>query len=143
MRQIRYVLPFVTRTHRLVHRVTRGRVGARLPGLRFLFLEHRGRKTGLLRSTPLLWVPDGDRIVLAASNAGQDHHPAWWLNLQADPDTWVVIGRRRDPVRARQAEGEEEDHLWNVLHGNWFFYDSYRRGTDRRIPVVVLEPRSN
>ena len=140
MRQIRHILPWVTRSHRFVHRVSGGRLGSWLFGFRFLVLEHVGRRSGVRRETPLLYARDEERFVVAASNAGQDHHPAWWLNLQANPDAVVRIGRRAWPVKARRAEGDEAARLWSLLGDEWGWFDSYREGTDRDIPVVVLEP---
>lgn len=139
MRWIRYLLPLITRTHRVLHRVSRGRLGDHVLGFHFLILEHVGRKSGLRRETPLLYVETQGRLVVAASNAGQDRHPAWWLNLRANPHAAVQIGRKRYPVRARRASGSEEGELWRVLEESWRWFGEYRAGTEREIPVIVLE----
>jgi deazaflavin-dependent oxidoreductase (nitroreductase family) len=104
-------------------------------------LEHRGRKTGKLRTTPLVYLEDGDRIVVVASQAGRPEHPMWYLNLLADPDVTVQVGRRRLPMRARVAEGAERADLWTRLVDLYADYESYQSWTDRVIPVVVLTPR--
>lgn len=104
-------------------------------------LEHHGRKTGKLRTTPLVYLEDGDRIVVVASQAGRPEHPMWYLNLLADPDVTVQVGRRRRPMRARVADSAERAELWQRLVALYADYDSYQSWTDRVIPVVVLEPR--
>lgn len=142
MKWIRHVLWFITPVHRAVFRYTGGRIGSRLPGLHFLLLIHRGRKSGLERDTPLLYVPDGERFLVLASNAGQDHDPAWWLNLRANPEATVRVGRRVVPVVARRAEGEEAERLWPQLVAAFPAFENYRKGTDREIPIVVLEPHA-
>ena len=104
-------------------------------------LEHRGRKTGRLRTTPLVFLEDGDRVVVVASQAGRPEHPMWFLNLLADPDVTVQVCNRRRAMRARVAEGEERAELWRRLVDLYADYDSYQSWTDRVIPVVVLDPR--
>jgi len=142
MHWIRHFLWIITPLHRAVFRYTGGRVGSRLPGLHFLLLVHRGRKSGIERETPLLYVPDDKRFLVLASNAGQDHDPAWWLNLQANPEAKVRVGRRVVAVAARRAEGDEAQQLWPQLLAAFPAFEGYRQGTEREIPIVVLEPRS-
>ena len=115
-------------------------MGAGLFGLRFLQLEHVGRKSGLPRKTPLLYVEDGDRFIVAASNAGQNRHPAWWLNLAARPEAVVTAAGERVEVHARRALRQEEARLWIRLGESYRWFSEYRVGTTRDIPVVVLEP---
>jgi F420H(2)-dependent quinone reductase len=103
-------------------------------------LEHRGRKTGTLRTTPLVYLEDRERIVVVASQAGRPEHPMWYLNLLANPEVTVQIRNRRRPMRARVAEPEERAALWPKLVDLYADYDSYQSWTDRVIPVVVLEP---
>jgi deazaflavin-dependent oxidoreductase (nitroreductase family) len=103
-------------------------------------LEHRGRRTGRLRTTPLVYLEDGDRIVVVASQAGRPEHPMWYLNVLADPDVTVQVGHRRRPMRARVAEGEERAALWERLVDLYADYASYQAWTERVIPVLVLEP---
>jgi deazaflavin-dependent oxidoreductase (nitroreductase family) len=103
-------------------------------------LEHRGRKTGRLRTTPLVFLEDGDRVVVVASQAGRPEHPMWYLNLLADPDVTVQVGRRRRAMRARVADDAERAELWPRLVALYADYDSYQSWTNRVIPVVVLDP---
>lgn len=106
-----------------------------------LLLEHRGRRTGKLRTTPLVYLQDGDRYVVVASQAGRARHPLWFGNLEAEPRATVQVRRERVPVRARTAGPEERAALWPRLVDLYADYDSYQSWTDREIPVVVLEPR--
>jgi len=104
-------------------------------------LEHRGRKTGKVRTTPLVYLQDGERIIVVASQAGRPEHPMWYLNLLAHPDVTVQVRDRRRAMRARVTEPEERALLWPRLVELYADYDSYQSWTDRVIPVVVLEPR--
>jgi deazaflavin-dependent oxidoreductase (nitroreductase family) len=131
-----------------VYRLTGGRIGGTWrigAGWRdpvpICLLEHRGRRTGKLRTTPLVYLRDGDNVVVVASQAGRPHHPLWFRNLQADPDVTVQVRRDRRPMRARTAETAERGRLWPRLVDLYADYDSYQSWTDREIPVVVLEPR--
>jgi deazaflavin-dependent oxidoreductase (nitroreductase family) len=104
-------------------------------------LEHRGRKTGRLRTTPLVYLVDGDRVVVVASQAGRPEHPMWYLNLVAEPEVTVQIRHERRAMRARVADPDERDALWPRLVDLYADYASYQSWTDRVIPVIVLEPR--
>jgi deazaflavin-dependent oxidoreductase (nitroreductase family) len=90
---------------------------------------------------PLLHVRDGDAIVLAGSNWGQAHAPAWALNLDANPDAEVDLDGSTIPVRARRATAEERERLWPRLVRVWPGYASYARRAGREIPLFVLERR--
>lgn len=105
-----------------------------------LLLTSRGRRSGQERTSALLHLRDGERFVVIASNAGEDRHPAWWLNLRAEPRGEVELGRHRIAVRAREVEGPEREQLWTRWLEADPSYDEYRKRTTRRIPVVVLEP---
>jgi F420H(2)-dependent quinone reductase len=131
-----------------LYRRTRGRVGGTWrigAGFRdpvpICLLEHRGRKTGRGRTTPLVYLAEDDRIIVVASQAGRPEHPMWYLNLLADPCVTVQVGSLRRPMRARVAEPEERAVLWPRLVDLYADYDSYQSWTDRVIPVVVLDPR--
>jgi deazaflavin-dependent oxidoreductase (nitroreductase family) len=128
--------------HRALFAATRGRVGTTRPGrwVGTLFLLSRGRKTGTVRRNGLFYVEDGGAFVVVASNAGETVDPSWWLNLQANPDAEVEIGRRRVAVRAREASPDEAEHLWPKLDAGYREYAAYRRRSTRPIPIVILEP---
>jgi len=139
---IRWLIAFITATHRFVYRATRGWIGGWLPGQRFLLLTTVGRRTGQERTMPLLYVRDGERFVVVGSNGGDDRPPAWWLNLQARPTGRVQAGREQREIVARQAQGAELAALWARLDASYRYYADYRRRTTREIPVVVLDPKS-
>ena len=124
------------------YRATRGRVGGRFDDAPVCILHHRGAKTGQRRETPLVHLPDGDRVILVASMGGMPRNPAWYHNLRANPDIEIERDGRREPMRAREAEGAERDELWQRVLTVWPTYDDYQARTSRRIPVLICEPRS-
>jgi F420H(2)-dependent quinone reductase len=128
--------------HQFVYERSGGRVGSSLAGRPMLLLRTVGAKTGQPRTAALLYVPDGDRHVVIASTGGGPKHPGWFHNLTANPEVEVQVGTKHIPVRARVADGEERERLWAKANEvNKGQYDVYQSKTERRIPVVVLEPR--
>jgi len=129
--------------HTLAYRASGGRIGQRIPGLgKMLLLDHVGAKSGTKRTSPLLYVEDGEDIFIVASKGGFPKHPAWYHNLVANPDTTVQIGPEHRRVHARVADAEERKRLWpkavKAYHG---YADYQERSKGREIPVVILEPR--
>lgn len=122
------------------YRLTGGRVGGKMTGAPVLLLDHVGRKSGKHRTTPLIYLAEGDDLAIVASRGGSDATPAWWLNLQASPATTVQVGRERRDVVARQATPEERARLWPGLTAIYPDYDVYETRTEREIPVIVLAP---
>ncbi len=104
-------------------------------------VEHTGRKTGLPRTTPLVYLRDGENVVVVASQAGRPENPMWFLNVAANPEVVVQVARERVPMTAHVAGPEERAVLWPKLVALYPDYDSYQSWTDRVIPVVVLRPR--
>ncbi|MBJ7332539.1 MAG: nitroreductase family deazaflavin-dependent oxidoreductase [Solirubrobacteraceae bacterium] len=134
-----------TRVHVWVYRRTAGRIGGHLPGhpdARIALVEHVGAKSGVRRTSPLIYNAVDGAIAIVASKAGQRTHPAWFHNLTAHPDTVVQIGAEVHPVRARTASDEERHRLWPALAARYpgfeFFADL---AGERTIPIVLLEPR--
>jgi deazaflavin-dependent oxidoreductase (nitroreductase family) len=130
--------------HTAAYRASGGRIGHTVPGtgIRILLLDHVGAKSGTKRTSPLLYVEDGDNVAVIASKGGFPKNPAWLYNLKANPDTTAQIGREHRPVHARVAEGEERERLWAKAVRVYRDYESYAaRSKGRTIPVVVLEPR--
>ena len=115
-------------------------MGGRLGKSPVLLLITTGRKTGKPRATPLFYLKDGDNIILVASNGGSTTHPTWWLNLQANPQAKVELGRKKLPVTARQADAEERKRLWPLLVAMYAGYAEYQKKTTREIPLVILSP---
>lgn len=129
--------------HAFVYRASGGRIGHKLPGSPpMLLLDHVGARSGTRRTTPLVYVADGDDVVIVASKGGYSSHPAWYHNLSANPDTVVQIGTERRPVRARVATDAERERLWPLAEATYSGYRGYRARAGREIPLVVLEPRS-
>jgi deazaflavin-dependent oxidoreductase (nitroreductase family) len=131
----------VSGAHDALYRASRGRIGGRLVGMPVLLLITKGRRSGKSRTAPLLYIRDGDAIVVVASNGGSDYVPAWWLNLRSNPAAEVVIGEARTPVTAREASPVERARLWPEFTSRFSGYAKYATRTAREIPVVMLEPR--
>ena len=122
-------------------KLTKGRVGM-FVGQPVGLLGTTGAKSGQPRETPLLYVDDGDRVILVASNAGSTRHPSWCHNLRANPDvTFLRRGGHSAAYVAREAAGPERAELWDRVNDLYGGYETYQRRTDgREIPVVVLDP---
>ena len=106
-----------------------------------ILVHHIGAKSGTERVSPLVYLPDGDDMVIVASKAGYPKHPAWFHNLKANPDTTVQIKGERRQVHARVARPEERDRLWAKAVETYPGYRTYQARAGREIPLVVLEPR--
>jgi deazaflavin-dependent oxidoreductase (nitroreductase family) len=119
---------------------TDGQVGYIWNDATVLLLTTTGRKTGQSRTTPLIYASDGDDYLVVASVGGMPKHPAWYLNLQADPDAEIQVKADRIKVRARTATEDEKPRLWQIVTEQWPNYNVYQTRTDRVIPVVVLTP---
>jgi len=142
MARPRFIATRVTRLHAVVLRLSGGRLQhSRLlaGGQPVLALRTTGRKSGEKRSTVLAYVADGENFVVVPSNAGLDRDPAWWLNLQANPEGEVEVGGERHVVRARQASPDEKPRLWQSFLDQYAGFGDYAEMTDRDIPIVILE----
>ncbi len=124
-----------------LYRLSHGRIGGRINRAPVLLLTTTGRKSGQPRTAPVVYLADGESLVVIGSNAGHSRTPAWSLNLKANPDAEVEVGRERRPVRARVAEGEERVELWRKHNEQYSGFDEYEARTDRDIALFVLEPR--
>jgi len=118
---------------------TDGRSGHKWNGRQTLLLTTRGRKSGKLRRTALIYGQDGDRYLLVASNGGARNHPFWYLNLTAQPEVQVQVGADKFTARARTAGAAEKPRLWRLMAAIWPDYDRYQKRTSRDIPVVIVE----
>ena len=124
------------------YRETNGEVGYEWNGVPTLLLTTRGRKSGEPRTIAIIFRQVGDDYVLIASKGGAPTHPLWYLNIEADPEVEVQVKADRFSARARVAEGEERERLWQEAVKGWPNYDVYQSRTTRRIPVVVLERKA-
>jgi deazaflavin-dependent oxidoreductase (nitroreductase family) len=121
-------------------RANRGEVGGGFAGRPMVLVHHIGAKTGTERVSPLVYLPDGDVVVVFGSKGGSPTHPHWYLNLVANPETTIEVGGETVEVRARVAEGDERERLWTkqkeLMPG---FADYEQKAAGREIPVVILE----
>jgi deazaflavin-dependent oxidoreductase (nitroreductase family) len=117
-----------------------GKKGHRWRGMPTLLLTTRGRKSGKLRRTALIYGRDGDRYLVVASNGGASNHPLWYLNLSEDPNVELQVGADQFAARARPATPKEKPRLWKIMSKIFPQYDKYQAKADRDIPVVIIEP---
>src|ERR1700752_2986489 len=131
-----------------VYHKTGGKVGGNWRGgaafkrpVPTLLLEHTGRKSGKTFVSPLVYMTEGDDVIIVASMGGRAQNPQWYHNLRAIPDVYIEMGRERRPVHAVLASPEERTRLWPKLVDTYTDFDTYQSWTDREIPVFVLKPR--
>jgi deazaflavin-dependent oxidoreductase (nitroreductase family) len=129
------------RIDRVLLPLSRGRISISGPGIPVGRLTSTGAKSGKTRHTPLLYLADGDRVVLVASKGGSPKHPAWYHNVRANPDVRFLSKRGQRSYRAHEAEGDEHERMWQKVNDLYAGYETYQGRTGgRRIPVIVLEP---
>ena len=140
-------MDLVTRSMNVIHdtllKVTGGRVGRTVFGMKAVQLHTTGRKSGQRRTVWLTSpVNDERRIVLIASKGGDDRHPDWYHNLTANPEVEITDGEVTKPFTARTATPEEKAELWPKVTSAYRGYAGYQQRTGRDIPVVICEPRT-
>ena len=129
----------MSRLHRRLYQLTGGVVGKRLVDNDMLLLTTTGRRTGRPHTVPLLYLREGDALLVIASYGGRDHHPAWYLNLVATPEVEVQVRKGRLKALARIADSEERASWWPRVVDAYGDYAVYQTRTHRVIPVVLLE----
>ncbi len=127
-----------TRVHVATYRLSHGKVGGTYRGAPVLLLHHTGRKSGRERVSPLLYLDDGDDLVVVGSKGGSHKHPSWFLNLREMPETTVEVGGERRRVSVRVASEGERERLWPRLVEMYGDYANYQARTERQIPLVIL-----
>jgi deazaflavin-dependent oxidoreductase (nitroreductase family) len=134
-----------TKLHVALYRRSSGKLGGHLPGwpeARIVLVDHIGAKSGVKRTSPLMFHKEGAAVAVVASKAGQPTHPAWFHNLRANPDTTIQIGSVIRKVRARVATEDERNRLWSRFVAFYPGYEFYERNAKgRTIPIVILDPR--
>jgi len=140
-----YFMPLkrmIPAVHQAVYRATNGRWSSRLAGQNMLLLTTKGRRTGVRRVVPLLYVPDGEAIIVIGSNWGGRRNPDWYWNVLADPHARVQAGPRKLRVEARIVGADERPRVWSLVTAQYPGYEAYaqRLGGIREIPLVVLTP---
>jgi deazaflavin-dependent oxidoreductase (nitroreductase family) len=136
----RLALKLGSGAHAGVYRATGGKLFGRMGKSPILLLNTVGRKSGKKRTSPLLYVMDGEDFVIIASKGGAATHPAWYLNLRANPEATVEIGDREVQVEAEVADPEDKPRLWQKMVEMYPTYDAYQEKTEREIPLLVLRP---
>jgi F420H(2)-dependent quinone reductase len=132
-----------SRNHARLVRLSRGRLGKRFLGAPMLLLRTTGRRSGKMRETPALFLSDGGRYVVVASNAASPRTPGWYYNLIAAGGGEVVIGGRSEAVSAEVASGAEQQRLLALFNDLYGGLAHYQQVAEREMPVVVLTPREN
>jgi F420H(2)-dependent quinone reductase len=130
-----------TKVHVAAYRLGGGRLlPAPLGGSTTVLVDQVGRRSGTKRTTPLLYLADGEDLVVVASKGGSHKHPAWWLNLREMTETTIQIGGDRRRVKVRQASAAERERLWPQVISIWPDYAKYQERTEREIPLGILSP---
>jgi deazaflavin-dependent oxidoreductase (nitroreductase family) len=139
-----FALKTMNTVHRGLLKISGGRFGWNASHMPVLELTTIGRKSGRPHSVMLTSpVQDGANVVVVASRGGDDHHPAWFLNLRDNPDVEVAMnGKPKQPMRARVADADERARLWPLVTADHKNYAGYQTKTSREIPLVLLEPAS-
>ena len=137
-------LKAVFKAHAQLYEASDGRIGKSIGpmalGQSTLLLSVTGRKSGLIRTTPLVYFEDGDNYVVVGSDGAARRDPQWWKNLQENPQATIRVGRDKFPVKASLATGEERERLWQIGTGILPAWAEYQTRTERLLPVVVLTP---
>lgn len=141
MRPPKTLIHLLGRVHRVMYLLTAGRLVGTVGKAGVLLLTTTGRRSGKSRTVPLLYVADGEGFVIVASLGGHDTHPAWCLNLRANPAATVQIGKRVVGVQAEELTGEARDRLWESLVAVYAGYAEYRTRTSREFPIIALRPQ--
>jgi F420H(2)-dependent quinone reductase len=131
----------LNRLNNAVYRASGGRLLGSFDGNPVVLVHHVGRRSGEHRVTPLLYMADGEDVVVVGSMGGTPKHPGWVHNLREHPDTEIELGRERRPVRARVANADERARLWPQLVERYPAFAQYQARTEREIPVVILSRR--
>ena len=125
--------------HKAVYKLSGGRMGARMGWIDVALVETTGRKTGKKRTIPIACYPYKDSIAVSASNSGSDKHPAWYLNIVANPAVSVRLGQKTFKARAVVVTDEEREALWQQIVDNNKHQGEYLEKTTRKIPLVWLK----
>jgi deazaflavin-dependent oxidoreductase (nitroreductase family) len=124
------------KVHGLLYRMSGGRFGDRMGWIKVALVETVGRKSGKRRTAPIACYPYRDSVVVSASNSGQESHPAWYLNMQANPEVSVQLGRERYRAVAEEVPDEEREALWKSIVEMNKHQGEYLAKVERKIPLV-------
>ncbi|ORA78912.1 nitroreductase family deazaflavin-dependent oxidoreductase [Mycobacterium malmoense] len=135
-----FFIKWMSRANTWLYRRSNGKLGGTFQKRPVALLTTTGRKTGEPRLSPLLYLREGDRVILVASQGGREKNPLWYLNLKADPKVSVQIKGEVLQLRARDATAEERAKYWPKLVAMYPSFEDYQSWTDRVIPIVICEP---
>ena len=138
-----WVTPFIKwmgKGNTWIYRLSSGRLGGKIQNAPVALLTTTGRKTGEPRVSPLLYLREGNRVILVASRGGSDKHPLWYLNLKANPQVSVQIKDEVLRLQARDATEQEREQYWPKLDAMYPSFGDYRSWTDRVIPIIICDP---
>jgi len=127
-----------TRVHIGLYRLTNGLLGSQMRGMPVLLLTTRGRKTGRIWTTPVMYIQSSGHHIIAASNNGMNRHPAWYLNLQAAPEVEIEIKDQKIKAEAALAPEDKYNQYWEQLTQQAPFFEGYKKGRSLPIPLVEL-----
>jgi F420H(2)-dependent quinone reductase len=134
------VLKVFMNAHIFLYRLSKGKIGATMLGLPVLLLTTIGRKSGRARTTPLVYVRDGDQYLIAATAGGADQHPSWFLNLQNMSEAMIEVGGKTFSVKVTLTDETERAQLYERFKAKGDNFIQYQQKTDRPIPVIRLNP---
>jgi deazaflavin-dependent oxidoreductase (nitroreductase family) len=141
-RYARPVIKVMSLVNTWIYRWSGGKLGGKwMYGAPILLLTTRGRKTGEPRTAPLLYLEDGERVILVGSQGGMSKDPLWVKNADANPEVEIEIGSKKRLMRSRRGTSEEKTHYWPALCRMYPDYADYQARTTRDIPILVLDPR--
>jgi deazaflavin-dependent oxidoreductase (nitroreductase family) len=124
-----------------LYRRTNGRIGGAIGNIKPIALvDHVGAKSGIERTTPLVYTRDGDDVIIVGSQGGSPKTPSWVFNLRANPKTTIQIGSKKWAVVAHEATGEQRERLWPMVVDTYADFAVYQSRTKRKIPVIILTP---
>jgi len=130
----------MTRAHVWLYRTSQGRLGKNFAGSACCWVDMRGRKSGKVRTIPLIYIPDGEDVILIASQGGMDIDPVWVGNLMADPNVEIIAAGKTRKMIARRADDAEKAKRWPVAVAVYKDFDQYQARTERDIPLFVCSP---
>ena len=139
--QTKKIIKWMSRANTWLYKKTDGKIGGKfLKGAPVALLTTTGRKSGEPRVSPLLYLREGDRVILVASQGGAATNPMWYLNLKANPKVSVQIKDETLHLTARDATETERTAYWPKLTAMYSSFDDYQSWTDRVIPIVICDP---
>jgi deazaflavin-dependent oxidoreductase (nitroreductase family) len=137
---VTFFIKWMAKGNTWIYKRTNGKLGGVFQNAPVALLTTIGRKTGEPRVSPLLYLREGDRVILGASRGGSDKHPLWYLNLKANPQVTVQIKDEVLSLTARDANEAEREEYWPKMVAMYPTFEDYKSWTDRVIPIVICDP---